>query len=140
MRRAVKINWSRPDHTKHHKTESQRVEYVSQDGTTQQWRSAFQACWVVVEFVSRRRILSSGDRLLRRLKWSREEQLFPIFALMYRNGNSSLLAKEQEWPSRLLHFPTCFILLRRATFPFFILCIRLSFSQTQKRHIPCSLH
>ena len=38
-------------------------------------------------------ILSSGDRLLRRLKWSGEEQFSPVFALIYSNGDSSLLAK-----------------------------------------------
>jgi hypothetical protein len=65
--------------------------------------------------------LSSGDRLLRRLKYSGEEQISPVFVLMYRNGDSNLLAKEQEWLSRLLHFPTCFILSRRAKLPFSIL-------------------
>ena len=53
-------------------------------------------------------ILSSGNRLLKCLKWPGEEQISPVFALIYRNGNSSSLAKEQAWLSRLLHFPKCF--------------------------------
>jgi hypothetical protein len=40
-------------------------------------------------------LLSSGDRLLRRLKWSGKNSFSLVFALMYSNRNSSLLAKEQ---------------------------------------------
>jgi len=50
------------------------------------------------------KILSSGDRLPWDLKWSRGNRNAPAYALIYRNGDSSSLAKEQEWPSRLLHF------------------------------------
>ncbi len=49
-------------------------------------------------------MLSSGDQPLRRLKWAGVEQFIsPVFALIDSNSDSSLLAKEQEWP------PNCFI-------------------------------
>ena len=49
--------------------------------TLQSWQRA------LFEFVFQGGIHSSGDRLLRGLKWPGENRIAPAFALIYSNGN-----------------------------------------------------
>lgn len=72
-------------------------EYVSQRGTTQQWKLASLALeWSEedFEYVSRCELLSSGDWLLWCLNQYGDNRLALGCALLYRNKNSSLLVEE----------------------------------------------
>jgi hypothetical protein len=85
-------------------------------------------------------MLSSGDRLPKLSEGPFEEPFFSPICLMYSNGNSSLLAKEQVWPSRLFPFPKYFLNVEESKF------LSSSFNNPSflfanlERHLPLSLH